>query len=508
MSVLNDVLRDLVRRQAVPAEVPDSLMAGIMDDTHGEAATRRKSRSDGMTWMVLAMAAIMLGYAVAPDIARYLSTGVEQETALPKARQRVSADEPIAPARVARTGVSQIAASATSLRLADSFPLSAIKTPLREAPGTRATMHMPAGSPRADGVRIHQTAAEATGHIALNQPADFRVFALTRPERIVVDIFGAEGPIEDEVVEGQGVVERVRTRTDRPEGLRVVLDLNGPAQIRKSEIVHTDQGGSELQIRIVPVTAVPPRPAAASSSPGSASGGDVTSTSPVVPPPAVPSVDVAGKSGVAAGLMRKTPAVLSPSDRAASRYRDALRLARSGRNADADASLRAALDADPAHRQARELLAARSLDQRRFIEAETLLSEGLDRWPEHLGLRRLYARLWLDRGDPARGLKTLQVQAPTLASDPEYHAFRAGLLQKTGQHAEAGRLYGELVALRPEAGVWWLGLAISLEAGGRVQEALDAYRQAADKADMTPALLRFVDSRTQSLNPHITSDPS
>jgi Flp pilus assembly protein TadD len=75
----------------------------------------------------------------------------------------------------------------------------------------------------------------------------------------------------------------------------------------------------------------------------------------------------------------------------------------------------------------------------------------------------------------------------------------AVLLQKAGRHAEAAEVYGALVQLRPLAEVWWMGLGISLEASGQSQEAVKAYRQAADKPDMTPALDRFVSSRLEAL---------
>jgi Flp pilus assembly protein TadD len=352
-------------------------------------------------------------------------------------------------------------------------------------------------APQASAVQVRQTPQGASGRIVPDRLADYRVFTLRRPDRVVVDLFGAEGGSAEGRVDGEGVVSRVYLFRERKDGLPVVLDLEGPVKIRESRI-RRDGDGASLEFQLVPLgevglaklTSSPARGAEVAPKTGEAAPGAGFAATPTA---------AAGKSAAPRGGMAKTPVSLTAADMAESDYREALRLARSGESAAAQARLRAALEADGAHTQARELLAVSYLDQRRFAEAETVIAEGLMRDPAEPRLRRLYARLCFEQGDPGRALESLGKDMPPLAKDPEYHAWRAILLQKAGRPAEAAEVYGALVRLRPLAGVWWMGLAISLEASGQSQEAVKAYRQAADKPDMTPALVRFVSSRLDAL---------
>ena len=53
--------------------------------------------------------------------------------------------------------------------------------------------------------------------------------------------------------------------------------------------------------------------------------------------------------------------------------------------------------------------------------------------------------------------------------------------------------------LKPDTGVWWLGLAISLQAAHRSPEAQDAYRRAKSTNNLNPELAAFADQRLRQL---------
>ena len=73
----------------------------------------------------------------------------------------------------------------------------------------------------------------------------------------------------------------------------------------------------------------------------------------------------------------------------------------------------------------------------------------------------------------------------------------AVLLQKAGRHAEAAEVYGASSIVHPHIQVTCGETPTNQH---RMQiEAVKAYRQAADKPDMTPALDRFVSSRLEAL---------
>ena len=89
--------------------------------------------------------------------------------------------------------------------------------------------------------------------------------------------------------------------------------------------------------------------------------------------------------------------------------------------------------------------------------------------------------------------------APTIAKDPEYHAFLAGLYEQNGQPLLAARVYNQLVHLVPTQGVWWMGLGISLEQLNKSNEALIAYNSALKTRALNPELQAYVDSRITAL---------
>ena len=186
-------------------------------------------------------------------------------------------------------------------------------------------------------------------------------------------------------------------------------------------------------------------------------------------------------------------------DLAESHYRKATQLLSAGRGARGEARLREALTTDPTHGKAREMLASHLLSQHRYGEADGVLLEGLTLRPDNIRLHSLYARLLVERGKPQQAIAVLRRISPSVADEPEYHAFQAALLHKTGRHGQAAERYRALLRLRPKAGVWWMGLAMALEAGGESASALEAYAKAGSQPDMSPTLLRFVKERVHRL---------
>ena len=53
--------------------------------------------------------------------------------------------------------------------------------------------------------------------------------------------------------------------------------------------------------------------------------------------------------------------------------------------------------------------------------------------------------------------------------------------------------------VRPAAGIWWLGLAISLEKSGQNKEALEAYKRAQKTGSLKAGLIKFTNNRVSAL---------
>ena len=97
------------------------------------------------------------------------------------------------------------------------------------------------------------------------------------------------------------------------------------------------------------------------------------------------------------------------------------------------------------------------------------------------------------------GWALLERAAPPLRADPDHHAFLAALYQREGKHDQAARLYREVLRLDWRRAAWWMGLGISLEAEGRPDGALAAYRGTERVGGLDPASQRFVEARIEEL---------
>ncbi|MNC84978.1 Tetratricopeptide repeat protein [compost metagenome] len=105
----------------------------------------------------------------------------------------------------------------------------------------------------------------------------------------------------------------------------------------------------------------------------------------------------------------------------------------------------------------------------------------------------------MDRGDTAQGIATLRKGLEHAQGGADYLAFLAALLQRQGRHEEAIEQFQAALRMRPAAGVWWLGLGISLQSVNRVADAQDAYRRARASNSLSPELAAFADQRLKQL---------
>lgn len=181
-------------------------------------------------------------------------------------------------------------------------------------------------------------------------------------------------------------------------------------------------------------------------------------------------------------------------------YRKAAVQLHQGQLAEAREGFRAALKIYPAHHGARQALVALLVDARLRAEAEAILTDGIKLAPEQIGFAMTLARLQVDRGDVPGAIATLQGGLSRAQESPDYIAFLAALLQRQDRHDEAIGQFAAALRAKPGAGVWWLGLAISLQAVNRVPEAQDAYRRAKASNSLNPELTAFADQRLRQLH--------
>ena len=185
--------------------------------------------------------------------------------------------------------------------------------------------------------------------------------------------------------------------------------------------------------------------------------------------------------------------------RADQEFRRAVNLVNQGRIAEGMDGFRAALVIDPGHQAARQTLVALLLEAKRVDEAATLLQDGLAVNPDNTEFAMLLARVMVEGNDVSKALFVLQRHAAPPDRNPDFHAFAAALYQRLGRHREAIDQYQTALRLAPSAGVWWVGLGISLQAAERPKDAAEAFTRAKAAGNLAPELASFVDQRLRQL---------
>jgi MSHA biogenesis protein MshN len=204
--------------------------------------------------------------------------------------------------------------------------------------------------------------------------------------------------------------------------------------------------------------------------------------------PAAPSAKA--KRG-AQGVQESAP------QRAEGEYRHALNALQDGRMTETIAALEQTLKLDPGHDAARQTLVGLLIEAKRPDDAIRHLQAGLALDARQPSLAMLLARLQIERG--GSGIDTLTRTLPYAGTNPDYHAFLAGALQREQRHREAAEQYQAALRAAPGNGVWWMGLGMSLQAEKRNGEALEAFQRARASGTLSGELQAFVERRLQQL---------
>jgi MSHA biogenesis protein MshN len=196
-----------------------------------------------------------------------------------------------------------------------------------------------------------------------------------------------------------------------------------------------------------------------------------------------------------AGGIDKRLRELTPRQRAEAEYSRGATALQQGRLPEARSAFEAALQIDPAYHAARQALAGVLMDARLPNDAMLVLQEGLQIAPAQFGFAMMAARLHVERGELDAAVQTLARSAEYAGNSADYAGFYAGLLQRQKKHAEAVEYFDRALRLRPNSGVWLLGMGMSLESLGRNAEAQEAFRRAKTSGNLTQELQNFVDQR-------------
>ena len=197
--------------------------------------------------------------------------------------------------------------------------------------------------------------------------------------------------------------------------------------------------------------------------------------------------------------VKKTHRPLNNKQLAEIAYQKGYQLLQKGRLRQGKDALREALSLYLPHIKAREMLAGIYIKSGRFIDAAELLSEGVKLSPEYPLFAKLYARVLLEQNKPQLAIKILEQGSANINVEPDYFALLAATYQRVKNHKKAIEIYLRLVKVRPAAGIWWLGLAISLEKSGKNKEALEAYQRAKNTGNLKAGLIKFTNNKVTAL---------
>ena len=151
----------------------------------------------------------------------------------------------------------------------------------------------------------------------------------------------------------------------------------------------------------------------------------------------------------------------------------------------------------PEHKSARKQLAALWFGRQAYQSAINVLSQGIQLYPDDSEFRLMKARIYLNQGQTIAAVNTLK-DLPQVES-VEYQALLASHAQQISQFGIAATAYQLLAKLEPDAGRWWLGLAVAYDSDSEFDQAVNAYGQAIDKSDLSENARQFARQRIQEL---------
>lgn len=189
----------------------------------------------------------------------------------------------------------------------------------------------------------------------------------------------------------------------------------------------------------------------------------------------------------------------SPRQQAERYYHDALLAITRQEIPSAINALQLALGLYEKHHDARELLVALLIRRDDLPLAEQFLDDGLVLKPTHVALYKLKSQLLMQRNMHGEAVAVLEQTIKAYLVDSSYYALLAVGYSKIGFHENAAETYRKILGNEPRNALWWLGLALSLDAMNNTSDALAAYNNAVDRNLPVGRVQLFVHERISTL---------
>ena len=156
------------------------------------------------------------------------------------------------------------------------------------------------------------------------------------------------------------------------------------------------------------------------------------------------------------------------------------------------------LQRDPAHIEARSLLAASYFSQQDILAAQSILEEGIGYDPKVLHWRTLLSRIYITRRQYSMVLQLLSEEFEPQA-DNQFWTLKGTAAQQLEEHEVALRCFEKLTRLQPQESKWWLALATSKDALGDYLNAKRYYQTALKMGGLSPVIQSHAEQRLVAL---------
>lgn len=200
-------------------------------------------------------------------------------------------------------------------------------------------------------------------------------------------------------------------------------------------------------------------------------------------------------------VITKKPRTLTPAQQSEQLYAEAVNAFKTGNLRRVETLLNEALVLSPDHIRAREQLAITLIMQQRQREAEELLRAGLAIDSTQANMALQLGQLLAQQNRASEAIAYMEPALLNAADNPQFLGTLAGIYQNAGDPEQAINNYQAALSLRPNQGIWWMGLGISLEQTGQYGNAVAAYREALTQQRLRPDLRKYVNERLAVLQP-------
>lgn len=149
-------------------------------------------------------------------------------------------------------------------------------------------------------------------------------------------------------------------------------------------------------------------------------------------------------------------------------------------------SLRASLEADAKHVQARLTLARLLIERKQLPAAADLLADGVMLQPQQPAFVLALAPLWFQSGQQDDALALLSQSAKQSSATPQLQGYYAGQLLRLKRHAESIVQFRAALRSDPVQADWLIGLGLALQGAGQNKDAIEALRRAYETGKLSP----------------------